>query len=172
MASSAGCCPGWVFPGCWHAPKDAEAQPMGLRGSGQRALLCSAPAVPMSVCPSCCLPGSPAQGAAVPGTSLGKGPGRQTLRACAKQPEHGALPRASRGQQGLCAAPGAGRKNLKPFPWEPRGCQSPMQHLSPIPAELGHRATARRRKTSTVAAPECRSLASSFYLPEGVRSMP
>lgn len=167
----AGCSQG---AGSTHTPKGAHAQPMGLRGSGQRALLCSAPAVPMSACPSCCLPGSPAQGAAVPGSSLGKGPDRQTLRPCAKQPEHGALPRASRGQQGPVQLRGQEGKTSNPSHGNPGAANPPCSISAPSPSPRSWGTVPRHggQKRPWWQRLWVPSQAVSSYLPEGVRSMP
>lgn len=141
---------GAVLSGCpqgagstHNPPECSGTADIGLRvsGGGAEVQPCSASVSPMSVCPSCCLPGIPPQGAAVPGSSLGRGRDRRTPGARAKRPEHRALPRASRGQWGqVGTAPNPARAHPSPMqhlrpPRARRSC--PWATLSPSPGNWG-----------------------------------
>lgn len=110
--------PGRVSPRGWQHPKAPPAATDGPRGCGlggtaQRPCPCVRPAAPQ---------GSPSQGAAGPGSSLGRGHGERPPPACGtKQPERRAPPHASRGHP---QTPSGGTQGV-PVP------PSPIQHLSP-----------------------------------------
>lgn len=161
-------------------PRVAWVQVMGPRGCGVGVGGGVTSAVPVSVRPSCCLPGIPLPG--VP-PSLGPAwggdgmdghpppphfPGRR-----AKQPERGALPHANRG----------GDDTPKPYLGAPRGSLSPLHPCSISPhARSSCPATPPRPQGALGGGSPSLSRVGGWggndtrkvgpYFPEGVRSMP